>query len=90
MIGENRDMKTRPYITLQVVTLLFLFCVLIAYGMFVIQTRDTKVGVCGLMTFALCAISVSINIATTLQNHKAEKEHQEETTKEHDNDRHQH
>ena len=89
MIGENSDMKTRPYITLQVVTLLFLFCVLIAYGMFVIQTRDTKVGVCGLMTFALCAISVSINIATTLQNHKAEKEH-EETTKEHDNDRHQH
>lgn len=89
MIGENSDMKTRPYITLQVVTLLFLFCVLIAYGMFVIQTRDTKVGVCGLMTFALCAISVSINIATTLQNHKAEKEH-EETTEEHDNDRHQH
>lgn len=41
------------------------------------------------MTFALCAISVSINIATTLQNHKAEKEH-EETTEEHDNDRQQH
>lgn len=78
-------MKTRTYITLQVATLLFLFCVLIAYGMFVIQTRDTKVGVCGLMTFALCAISVSINIATALQGRKAKQD--TEQTEEHDNDK---